>query len=377
MRSLLPILFSALAVFPLSAQENPAHVKVYHEQGKFGGWPANWGVWIWENEILVGFAQGDYEDLGEERHHLARNKTERHLLARSKNGGISWTVEDPGKKGSLLLPNNGVFHGQLRTDVTPEEPIQLQDPIDFLHPDLAFTVRTDNIHAGQSRFWYSYDRGQTWRGPHLLPNFGTPGIAARTDYQVYNSREALLFVTAAKEDGREGRPVALHTDDGGLTWRLLSFLGDEPEGFAIMPASVKLSDQELYVAVRRREADRRFIGAYRSLDKGKTWQQEADPVEDCGIGNPPALVRLQDGRLCLIYGYRAEPYSIMARLSNDGGKSWSSDYVIRSDGASRDMGYPRVVQRPDGKLVILYYFNDHNSGPERYIGASIWEPPLP
>lgn len=377
MKSILLLLTLAITSVGMYAQPNPIHVKVYHETGKFGGWPANWGGWSWENEILVGFAQGDYEDLGEERHHLARQKTERHLLARSTNGGISWTVEDPGKKGSLLLPNNGVFHGQLRTDVAPEEPIDLLEPVDFLHPDLAITVRTDNIHTGQSRFWYSYDRGQNWRGPHLLPNLGTPGIAARTDYQLYSNHEALLFVTSAKEDGREGRPVVLRTDDGGLTWRLLSYIGNEPEGFAIMPASVKLSDTELFVAVRRREADRRFIGAYRSLDKGKTWQPEADPVEDCGIGNPPALVLLQDGRLCLIYGYRAEPYSIMARLSSDGGRTWSSDYAIRSDGASRDMGYPRVVQRPDGKLVILYYFNDQKSGPERYIGASIWEPPLP
>jgi hypothetical protein len=377
MRSLFPFLFLLLVSLPIFGQPNPVHVKVYHEEGKFGGWPANWGAWNWGNEILVGFAQGDYEDLGEERHHLARNKTERHLLARSVDGGISWTIEDPGAKGSLLLPNNGVFHGQPRTDVLPEKPIPLQSPINFTHPDFALTVRTDNIHAGQSRFWYSYDRGKTWAGPHLLPNFGTPGMAARTDYQVYGEQEAILFVTTAKANGREGRPAALHTIDGGITWTFLSHIGEEPEGFAIMPASVKLGENELYVAVRRREEDRRFIAGYRSLDKGKTWLQEIDPVADCGIGNPPALLQMSDGRLCLIYGHRAEPYAIKARISTDKGKTWSEDQIIRADGANRDMGYPRMVQRPDGKLVILYYFNDQATGPERYIGASIWEPPHP
>jgi hypothetical protein len=78
--------------------------------------------------------------------------------------------------------------------------------------------------------------------------------------------------------------------------------------------------------------------------------------------------------LCLIYGYRAAPYSIRARISSDQGRSWSGDIVLRADGANRDIGYPRVVQRPDGKIVVLYYFNDLESGPERYIAATIWDP---
>lgn len=377
MRNYLFILILSLLGTVSYAQSNPLHVKVYHEKGKFGGWPANWGAWIWENEILVGFAQGDYEDLGDERHHFARNKTERHLLARSLDGGYSWRLEDPGAKGSLLLPNNGVFHGQLRTDVSPEMPTPLLEPINFLHPDLALTVRTDNIHSGESRIWYSYDRGRKWKGPHLLPNFGHPGMAARTDYQIYGPHEALLFVTIAKENGREGRPAVIQTTDGGLTWSFLSFIGPEPEGFGIMPASVKISENELYVAVRRREEDRRFIAGFRSTDRGRTWHQESDPVENCGIGNPPALQMLPDGRLCLVYGYRAEPYSIRARLSSDNGKTWSHDYVLRNDGANRDMGYPRLVVRPDGKVVAMYYFNDISTGPERYIGATLWEPPSP
>ena len=32
------------------------HVKVYAERGRFGGWPANHGLWSWGDEILVGFS---------------------------------------------------------------------------------------------------------------------------------------------------------------------------------------------------------------------------------------------------------------------------------------------------------------------------------
>ena len=34
------------------------HVTVYHESGRFGGWPANHGVWVWGNEILVRLQRG-------------------------------------------------------------------------------------------------------------------------------------------------------------------------------------------------------------------------------------------------------------------------------------------------------------------------------
>lgn len=362
-----------LVTFAQEAQ----HYKVYYESGKFGGWPANWGIWSWEDEILVGFAQGYYKDLGEERHNIDREKPELHLLARSKDGGETWRIEDPGEKDALVVPNHGFYHGQAREDVLPQSMKNPEQPIDFTHPDFALTARTDNLHAGQSRIWYSYDRGNSWKGPFPIPSFDSPGTGARTDYIINGPHDAFLFITAAKSNGREGRPMCIRTTDGGKTWEFQSYIGEEPEGFSIMPASVKLGEKELYVAVRRREADRRYIAGYRSLDNGKTWIQEADPVEDCGEGNPPALIKMADGRLCLVYGYRAVPFSIRARLSEDGGRTWSGDHVLREDGAGRDIGYPRVVQRPDGKIVAIYYFTDSVTGPERYIAATVWQPPAP
>jgi Neuraminidase (sialidase) len=143
-----------------------------------------------------------------------------------------------------------------------------------------------------------------------------------------------------------------------------------------MPASVRISDSEILVVVRRREGPRRWLAAYLSQDNGETWTPLDDPVSDTGEGNPPALVKLRDGRICLIYGYRAKPFSIRAKLSNDNGRTWSHDIVLRDDGGDRDIGYPRVVQRPDGKVIAVYYFNDPKTGPERYIGATIWDPEL-
>src|SRR5262249_52822837 len=98
------------------------------------------------------------------------------------------------------------------------------------------------------------------------------------------------------------------------------------------------------------------------------------PVPDTGEGNPPHLLKLQDGQLCLTYGNRANPYGIFARLSSDAGQTWSLPITLRADGGGRDLGYPRSVQRRDGKVVTVYYFWDEKTGPERYIMASIWNP---
>ena len=89
--------------------------------------------------------------------------------------------------------------------------------------------------------------------------------------------------------------------------------------------------------------------------------------------NPASLVKLRDGRLALTYGRRTAPFGIRARISKDQGQTWGNEIVLRSDGGSWDLGYTRSVQRPDGKIVTVYYFND-SPDRERYIAATIWDP---
>lgn len=165
-----------------------------------------------------------------------------------------------------MVPDNGSYHGLMRKDVKAPEPIPAAQ-IDFTHPDLAFTIRMTDHNGAASRIWYSYDRGKDWRGPFSLPNFGTPGIGARTDYIVDGKKECMLFLTAAKDNGREGRVMCVKTTDGGKAWDFVSWIGPEPEGFSIMPASVRISDTEILVTTRRREASRRYIDAYLSRDQ--------------------------------------------------------------------------------------------------------------
>ena len=71
------------------------------------------------------------------------------------------------------------------------------------------TFRMGDINKGPSWFFTSKDRGHTWQGPWTFPRLDLPGIAARTDYLVTGKQDALAFMTAAKSNGREGRPFVV------------------------------------------------------------------------------------------------------------------------------------------------------------------------
>ena len=354
---------------------NVEHVVVYREEGRFAGWPANHGIWLWGDEILTGFSRGFYKDLGN-FHNIDRDKPEEMLLVRSRDSGRTWVVEEPRPKG-MLMGTAAVRHGKMPAGETDERLIDLQEPINFTDPNLAFTVRMENKDAGVSRFFYSYDRGQSWKGPFRLPLFGQKGVMARTDYVVDGPRECTLFLTASKGNGKEGRPFCARTTDGGLTWQFLSFISPEPKGvgYSIMPSSVRVSPKELVSTVRELEVpNKSWIDTYGSTDNGKTWEFRSRAVPDTGEGNPPALVKLPDGRLSLIYCVRKAPYTLEAKLSTDNGRTWGAPMVLRDDIGGRDVGYLRAILRPDGKIVAVYYLHVKGN-PTRFIGGTIWTPP--
>lgn len=370
------VLLSLVCVFvlvnKLNAQKDIEHMKVYYEDGRFAGWPANHGVWIWGNEILVGFVESKHKD--QEGHTYDRD-IPRDKYARSLDGGKTWSVEDALEHGQSAWRYNNKL-----PESVAKEPVQLNKPVNFKKKNFALTFLRQTNNIGPSHFYYSYDKGHQWKGPFSLPNFSTPGVATRTDYLIDGKRDLTAFLTVAKKNGREGRILCVRTEDGGQSWREVGWLGDEPERFEIMSSSVRLSKKVILTTIRKRTgAGESMIVAYKTHDNGQTWNQIDNPVDDTGNGgSPPALIKLKNGTLALGYIVRSNEGSrVCYKTSSDDGESWSKEYVLREDGANRDVGYPRMVQRPDGKLVILYYWNNALTKPEspyRYIAATIFDP---
>jgi hypothetical protein len=339
---------------------NTEHVTVYHETGRFAGWPANNGMWSWDDEIVVGFMLGYFKNT-QFGHAIDGSKPAVVRFARSKDGERNWEVEVPS-----FLDN----------DSNEADPIDCPGGIDFTHPDFAVRLRENRDgRGGPSRIYYSHDRCKTWQGPYKLPMFGRRRIMARTDTIVLGKHDLMAFVTTVKENGREGRVFCTRTQDGGKSWSFVAWIGPEPAGFSIMPSTVRLPGDKLLTTLRRKEGPKHWIDAYSSNDFGKTWIERNRPVTSTGasVGNPPATIRLADGRLAIAYGYRSAPYGMRARLSSDDGQTWEDEIILRSDGGCWDLGYPRSCQRADGKIVTAYYYNDARDK-ERYIAATIWAP---
>jgi hypothetical protein len=149
-----------------------------------------------------------------------------------------------------------------------------------------------------------------------------------------------------------------------------------------MSSTVAIDGNHLVTSVRRRDIsqqpDHCWVDVYESKDGGTSWKF-LSLVGSTGKenGNPPALVKMKDERLCCIYGNRTLKVMI-ARFSSDKGKTWGKEIVIRNDFApdvhgDADFGYPRAIQRSDGKILTVYYFATKENK-EHYIAASIFDP---
>jgi hypothetical protein len=363
------------------------HITVYREPGRYAGWPANYGIWSWGDEIVFGFTAGYHNPEGG-FHSRDRTRPFETMQARSLDGGRTWEVgPTPCRSpGNRALSADEHMVPELWSLAAIEEGLEnVPEPppggINFQAPDFALMCARTGLRAGsRSWFYVSSDRCRSWQGPYALPDFGQTGLSARTDYDVSGPGECTLFLTATKANGEEGQVFCARTTDGGASFAYLAPVVHEPTGYAIMPAGLRLDLRRLLCAVRCCERPtefttaRNWIDLYASDDDGATWHHLARPVPDTGSGgNPPTLLRLSDGRLCMTYGYRAQPYGIRARLSDDEGRTWGEPIVLRGDGGSHDLGYPRTVQRPDGAVVTVYYFNDRPGG-EGYIAGTIWRP---
>lgn len=353
---------------------------IYYNTQHYAGWPANAGMWSWGNEVLVAFHVGAYlpKKVG---HRIDERKEIRTVMARTTDGGQTWKLE---------LDNPIEEISRRKPIPLPEEGIQ------FAHPDFALKVGTAAVTIRNSTYVVTYDRGHTWQGPYLLPG-ASKTMTARTDY-VIEGRSSCIMVLSKQTSGipcklLPDRSYAVRTDDGGHTWTMLGYLADKSARSALTN-TVRMSDGSLICSVSRRydaasEAEilppkrgqtphgNHWIEIRRSTDGGRHWRMLS--ILDMPYSlrskstNPSCLGHLPDGRLVIFYAFRGKISRFVARLSQDGGKTWGDEIILDGDINNEDVGYPKLAMLPFGKVLVVYH-SVSSDRPQQHIKAIVWEP---
>jgi hypothetical protein len=88
----------------------------------------------------------------------------------------------------------------------------------------------------------------------------------------------------------------------------------------------------------------------------------------------PWPLRLGDGRIVIVYARKTGKPAIAAIVSENNGKSWSRESIIRDDAGGTDIGYPAAVEVGPGRVFAAYQYQvqDKSSfGGTRFIAGSI------
>ena len=207
----------------------------------------------------------------------------------------------------------------------------------------------------------STDFGRTWSKPFPTPVFGPHGAVEDEDGHIVYG--ALKRVVQDELTRVGSRPVRLEADaayrskDRGQTW--------EPAGIAAytayMPGAMDyvwldepfmcVVPQKFRIFAARVDLDG-FARIIRSPDRGKTWE----PVIKTPVwGYPQHLLPLRDGRLLMSYGYRRQPLGVRACLSSDNGKTWDieNEIILRMDGGTTDGQPTKVISKDLGYPVSV------------------------
>lgn len=162
---------------------------------------------------------------------------------------------------------------------------------------------------------------------------------------------------AGKELWTKGERVGVcESRDDGQTWSWLASIparpGDDPKQYHELHATEIAEGRVLAHIRNHNKAQDGETLQTESADGGKTWSVP----RAIGVwGLPSFLLRLRNGRLLMTYGHRRGPLGNQARRSDDQGRTWSEPFLISSDGASGDLGYPSTVELADGALLTVWY----------------------
>ncbi len=330
-----------------------------------------------DGELLVAFRRAPERRRLGERATTHTDPSSHLVLVRSRDEGKTWSQEP-----ELIYANP--FGGS-------QDPcmVQLRDGTivctsygwALLETNAAAKLKSAFRHGGfvflGGYLVRSQDGGHSWQGPIIPPP--TPGETVFDPFDqpvpAYNRGAMcegkdgrLYWVVTSKTStrtGAQGTHLLISTDKGS-TWAYSCPVAAD--------AKVAFNETSLYetpkgnlVAFMRTVDYDDHTAVARSADQGKTFEQ----WQDAGFqGHPHYALRLPDGRVLLVYGYRHRPFGIRARVLDPECTNPASapEIVLRDDGGSGDLGYPWATMVSGKRALVVYYFNTAN-GPRHIAGT--------
>lgn len=351
---LVSIIGSQSALWSSSYPTIEKHFSIYEKRDAYSAWPAI--ARAANGDLLVFFTRTE--------EHMGPNGEI--LMVRSTDHGETWlpptiifdTIVDDRESGVTVL-RDGRLLTHLRSVKFPETTFTSMTPSNYPQELLdrwrGYVSKEDYKNADHlHRAWQtvSADNGYTWSEK-------TPGTdSIHGGIQLADG--SLLVATYRNHPEKLG---IYATPNPETPWEHIATVATPPEVSDRVrfgePHIVQLPSGRVILMTRATakpyddsSPHSKLWGSY-SDDGGKTW---AAPYETPLWGFPPHLTLLSDGRVLCTYGYRRAPFGQRAAVSEDG-VNWSLDneYILRADGANKDLGYPVSIELSPGRILTVYY----------------------
>jgi BNR repeat-like domain len=260
-------------------------------------------------------------------------------LARSRDGGVTWTDEGPihdrGQDERPYSHHDG-FLSRLRDGTL----VVLTFRVDRTDPDRPMFGPTGGVSANEPVLFFSGDGGRSWSPPRpiALPT-GLIGTPANPVVELADGSWLASFDRwhGFDEPGSyRPRMFALRSTDRGRTWSAPTVIADgTARGLGYWHGkTILLPDGRFYSTFWTADISDDARGPHdlplHQLFAHPTDRHWPEPEPTPIPAQTHWPTALPDGRLCLVYTWRlAERPGFMAVLSEDGGRTWDLDHQVR------------------------------------------------
>ncbi len=367
-------------------------------------------------------ASGDIVAVFNEERYPYHHDSGQTLIVRSSDGGKTWSKPDivlPWTEttgnwdcgicelgdGTLIV--NLTITGFFKRGVKPEQPSWSSSPYTREWGDWTWAFKTQGWLG--TYVLKSSDGGRTWDAP--IPCNVRPlkhGGCRSGCWQLPSGALLMGLYGRIRGYGEEGegestRSALIRSDDNGNNWEYYSTIAYDAASIIDYeePAILRLKDGRLVCFMRTHvnpSSDAKNMVMTVSEDDGFSWTL---PKWTNIWGYPADLITLHDGRYLMVYGYRRPPYGVRGVVSEDG-TTWdvADEFVIREGGVParsdddspasslgwnsstgmpsgrvdhknpglyQHIGYPTVVQAPDGAVVACYHEWSNDPSPLQFV----------